>query len=52
MAKKTKPKDIQSEVQAPVKGSARQFREHLTRVISPVVQGQRTQAKQWGRWTP
>jgi hypothetical protein len=48
MAKKIKLKDVE----APIKSSARQFREHLTRVVAPVVQGKKTQAKQWGRWTP
>jgi len=31
---------------------ARQFREKLTRVTSPVVPGKPTQAKQSNRWTP
>jgi len=31
---------------------ARQFREKLTRVMSPVVPGRATQAKQSNRWTP
>lgn len=52
MAKKTKNNDIKSIKVSDADGSARQFREHITRVVSPVVKGATTQAKQWGRWTP
>ena len=52
MAKKTTTKDIKSKKVSEANYFARQFRESLTRVVSPVVKGTDTQAKQWGRWTP
>ena len=57
MASKRSTSKITSSVTSPVTSGiraaqARQFRERLTRVMSPVVPGKPTQAKQANRYTP
>jgi|FreactcultureFD7_1027221.scaffolds.fasta_scaffold37393_3 hypothetical protein len=53
MASKKAKSLITSSVTSPVTSlMARQFREKLTRVTSPVVAGKPTQAAQANRWTP